>query len=218
MSSLLTKYNTLLFSHPLPCLSPTVFCFREGAVIEKMCEGIDYSRCVAVFITEIYESKVTGLNKIDNCKLEFGYAVQKKTPALMIPVVLEANMCNTRAWKGQLGMILGPLLFVDMSDPAQLEAKIDELYNTIVAKVKIPLLALLEKQRALLAADASLSSSVPSPIVANPTTLEDPESIARQEWIMFFTTKLRFMPRSAQTYATYWLRLTSPPWTNCRGN
>jgi len=61
----------------------------EGAVMAKMCEGIDNTRCVAVFITQIYESKVTGTNANDNCKLEFGYATRKKTSAKMVPVVCQ---------------------------------------------------------------------------------------------------------------------------------
>ena len=52
-----------------------------GMVKKKMCEGIDHTRCVAVFVTALYESKVTGNNPNDNCQLEFGYATNKKTSA-----------------------------------------------------------------------------------------------------------------------------------------
>jgi len=68
----------------------------EGAVTAKMCEGIDNTRCVAVFITKLYEAKVTGPNPNDNCKLEFGYATRKKTSAKMVPVVMEGDMWNAR--------------------------------------------------------------------------------------------------------------------------
>ena len=77
-------------------------------------------------------------------------------------------MRNASGWKGQLGMVMGGLLYIDMSDSLQVEAKIDELYNVIVSKIKTPLLVLLEKQRLALAtvSSSSPSPSSPSPVVA----------------------------------------------------
>ena len=101
-------------------------------------------------------------------KLEFEYLMRTKTTLLMIPIVMEAEMRNASGWKGQLGMFMGGLLYIDMSDPLQVEAKIDELYNVIVSKIKTPLLVLLEKQRVALAtvSSSSPSSSSPTPVVA----------------------------------------------------
>ena len=120
--------------------------FHEGVMI-------DNARCVAVFVTETYASKITGANDFDSCKLEFRHSIQTKTPAFMIPVVLEAGMCDSGTWKDPLKTMLDPShTIIDMSnhDHAHLESKIDELYRAIVATVKIPLLALLEKQCTLL--------------------------------------------------------------------
>jgi hypothetical protein len=50
-----------------------------------MCNGIDNSKCVVVFITEIYQSKVTGENEYDNCQFEFNYACNRRKP--LLPVV-----------------------------------------------------------------------------------------------------------------------------------
>ena len=81
---------------------------------------------------------------------------------MMIPIVMEPEMRNASGWKGQLGMVMGGLLYIDMCNPAQLEAKVDELYNAVVAKVKTPLLALLEKQRLALSTPLLSSSSAPA--------------------------------------------------------
>ncbi len=83
--------------------------------MDKMCSAIDDSACVAVFITSRYISKVGGDNENDNCKLEFGYAMQKCTPSHMIPVVMEPSVRSTSKWKGQVGMALGRILHVDLS-------------------------------------------------------------------------------------------------------
>ena len=81
---------------------------------------------------------------------------------MMIPIVMEPEMRNASGWNGQLGMVMGGLLYIDMCNPAQLEAKIDELYNAVVAKVKTPLLVLLEKQRLALSTPLLSSSSAPA--------------------------------------------------------
>ena len=120
----------------------------EGAIVDKMSEGIDNARCVAVFITETYGEKVSGNDDHDNCKMEFRYAHLKKKP--MIPIVMEPVMKNTSLWKGQLGMVLGHLLYIDMSDMSQLDVIIDEIYHAIVAKVGMPLKVLMERQLAML--------------------------------------------------------------------
>ena len=145
--------------------------FHEGVMI-------DNARCVAVFITENYESKITGVNDFDSCKLEFRHAVQTKTPAFMIPAVMEVGMCNSGVWKDQLKTMLGPSQnIIDMSnhpDHAHLETKIDELYKAIVTTVKIPLLALLEKQCTLLGCTYSgsiITTTPTSPTHMIPTVL-----------------------------------------------
>ena len=70
-----------------------------------MCEGIDNAGCIAVFITETYGEKVSGVDENDNCKMEFRYAHLKKKH--LIPVVMDRVMKNPSTWKGQLGMVLG---------------------------------------------------------------------------------------------------------------
>ena len=160
------NHNLVVFiSAGLKARGIVTFCdsrliFHEGVML-------DNARCVAVFITENYESKIVGANDFDSCKLEFRHALRTKTPAFMIPTVMEASMCDSKTWKDPLKTMLvdpsQPIIDMSIHDHAHLETKIDELYQAIVAIVKIPLLALLKKQCALLGCSYSASINIVSP-------------------------------------------------------
>jgi hypothetical protein len=86
-------------------------------------------------------------------KKEFNYAELKRGGQKMVAVVMQARCRNAREWLGAVGMILGSSLYVDFSspstwsDPAEFDAKVDELSTTIFAKVSrspVDLAALLE--------------------------------------------------------------------------
>ena len=86
-----------------------------GNIAEKMSRGIEQTKGVIVFITRKYYKKVNGKNDGDNCKKEFMYASEKKTPSKMVPVVMEECMCDTATWIGLIGIHLCGRMFVDMS-------------------------------------------------------------------------------------------------------
>ena len=52
---------------------------RAGNVVKQMCDGIDASALVIVFITRRYVDKVAGDNAADNCQKEFTYSERRKT-------------------------------------------------------------------------------------------------------------------------------------------
>ena len=108
----------------------------SGNIYSKMCEGIDGSACVIVFVTENYMKKVGGDNMNDNCRLEFNYAAQRKTSLKIVPVVMEAALRDISTWTGRVGMFLAGTLYVDMSgdlsDPLHLVSKVDELNAAII--------------------------------------------------------------------------------------
>jgi hypothetical protein len=84
-----------------------------GDITSKMCEGIDESMTVGVFITQRYAQKVASKDD-DNCKKEFRYACKKRGEAMMIPIVMEQRMRDTADWDGRLGMELSDTLYVAM--------------------------------------------------------------------------------------------------------
>ena len=102
-----------------------------GDIVAQMCAGIENSDTAVVFITERYAQKVASTGA-DNCKMEFSYAMRLLGIDLMIPVVMEERMADTRRWIGRLGMALGDILYVKMwedSDTtgAGLERLIEEI-------------------------------------------------------------------------------------------
>jgi hypothetical protein len=108
-----------------------------------MVSGIDHARCVVVFITQRYVSKVDGDNVNDSCQMEFSYAARTKSSAKMVTVVMEERMRKTNEWPGSVGIMLGGNLYVDMcgdlNNPEYLAAKADELLRAILRVIGTPL-------------------------------------------------------------------------------
>ena len=108
-----------------------------GEIRQKMVDGIESSDVIVVFVTEAYRDKVNIDNGRDNCRFEFKHAFEQKGPELMIPVVMEPGMRNTREWKGLLGAALSTHLYIDFSsaftDDATFNAKVNELVRSINA-------------------------------------------------------------------------------------
>ena len=86
-----------------------------GNLAERMSEGIDHTKAVIIFLTRKYYDKVNGENALDNCKQEFIYAIQRRTPAKMLVVVMEECMCNTSTWTKLVGFDFSSRLYVNMS-------------------------------------------------------------------------------------------------------
>lgn len=116
----------------------------EGDIKSKMTSGIDQSRVVVTFITSRYMRKVAGTNAEDNCRLEFGYACRRKTGARMLPVVMEPEMRDTSQWEGQVGLVLGGSLYVDLCDEEGFDAKIDDIVNRVSKIMGPPLKKIIE--------------------------------------------------------------------------
>jgi hypothetical protein len=95
-----------------------------GQVLDKMCEGIDETQLMVVFITQRYLDKIGGKDMRDNCKYEFTYAFKQLGPQKMIPVVMENRVRDTGRWKGQGGAAMSPLLYIDMVEDSNINQKI----------------------------------------------------------------------------------------------
>ena len=111
----------------------------EGNIQHQMCQGIDKTDVVLVFVTKNYMKKVSGEKEADNCFLEFSYACRRKTASLMLPIVMEEGMKNASSWDGLLGMNLGGTLYVNLAfnfeDKEIFEKKMQELKKQIDIKL-----------------------------------------------------------------------------------
>lgn len=113
---------------------------------QSLANAIDDSRLVVVAVTRRYVDKVNGVwqddqgrrPKNNNCRLEFAYSNQRKDGISgMLPVVLDRNMRDTKAWESTFGMVLGQALYVDLtSEPGQpeWEKAMEKLLERIVEK------------------------------------------------------------------------------------
>ena len=86
-----------------------------GDVIKKMCDGIETSATIGVFITKRYIKKVSKKTD-DYCKLEFNHARRVRGAYNMIPIVMEEDTADPKTWLGPVGMTLGDTLFVNAVD------------------------------------------------------------------------------------------------------
>lgn len=142
----------------------------EGNIKSKMSSGIDNCRVVLVFITENYAKKVNSDNAEDSCWLEFGYACRRKTANFMLPIVLEESMRDPRKWTGQLGLVLGGSLYVDLCDFGRMDSAVDQILARIEHMSGPPLKELVEQAFMRL---KELPLAIPTPAEADPTPVED---------------------------------------------
>jgi WD40 repeat protein len=106
-----------------------------GEIFYQMANGIDSSSVVIVFVTQRYMSKVNGSNANDNCRMEFNYAIQKKSSTKMIPVVMEPRMKDINGnWTGVMQMALGNVLHVDFSNDNDFQSAIQQLKAEILSR------------------------------------------------------------------------------------
>ena len=104
-----------------------------GDIVKKMCQGIENSDVVVVFITQRYVDKVGGNDAKDNCQLEFNYAARKSNA--MIPVVMEERMSNSYGWSGPVAFQLGGHLYTKMWEDADLDgAGLEKLIAEILKR------------------------------------------------------------------------------------
>ena len=74
-----------------------------GNIWDQMCQGIDKTQLVLVFVTQRYIEKVQGtFSDRDNCKLEFQYAVGNKSLQYVIPVNMEHRTRKPAVWPGKI--------------------------------------------------------------------------------------------------------------------
>jgi hypothetical protein len=107
----------------------------EGNIVDQMVAGIEDSAVVVCFVTERYMKKVAQVeNPNDNCKLEFMYALKRKTVKGIVPVVMETRMLNQSNWTGPIGMSMNTQLYVSLTDRGDDISK--KVIEELVSKIK----------------------------------------------------------------------------------
>ncbi len=105
----------------------------QGNTRNSFSQGIGGSAVVLICVTRRYMEKVSQ-EAGSNCKLEFEYATQRRTDALMMPVVMEESMTNTSQWDGSLGLVLGRHLYHNLT--SDVDDEFDKTVHEIAAAVR----------------------------------------------------------------------------------
>jgi len=97
-------------------------------------DGLENTKVAVALINSDYLQKVNA-NQNSYIQYEFKFALTLVGGRLMLPVLLDGSLWNSRAWKGELGGALGTHLYINMSDASSedaFKAKCSELYEAIV--------------------------------------------------------------------------------------
>ncbi len=109
----------------------------RGDILDRMTEGIDNSMLFVPCVTQKYLRKVAGKGSKganDNCKIEFGYAMQRKGVENMIPVVMESSCNDQSTWEGAVGGALINRLYMSFTGDDGLDECVKKLVEEIECK------------------------------------------------------------------------------------
>lgn len=95
---------------------------EEGAllgtqrIVNAVCDSIDKTRCVVLFLTQAYINSVERGSALENCQMEYSYASRRKHEEQIICVAMEEPMLNPANWgtsRGSVGTMMGHLPFIN---------------------------------------------------------------------------------------------------------
>jgi hypothetical protein len=116
----------------------------SGDTLQSMSDGIDQCKIVLVFVNHEYMTKVNDPGT-QACKFEFNYAVRRKTPAMMLPIVIRTRTeqpIASRDWFGPVGLVLSSHLYAEVDcstgGPIDISNIIRELNKMSVEQIDIP--------------------------------------------------------------------------------
>ena len=109
---------------------------KEDVTPTIICNAIDESKVVLVFITEMYVRKVGALGS--NISTEFLYLTEQKTSRWMLPIVMESEVREPLQWCGRVGLLLGGIPPVDFSLNGDPDKRNDELFARIIQLIGQP--------------------------------------------------------------------------------
>ena len=109
----------------------------EGFIVDQMTAGIDQSHVVVAFLTQTYMQKVGSDRHNDNCRLEFNYALNRKSNVI-VGVPMEPRTLDPSKWSGPVGAVLGGKLYeanfaFDIeANKSEFEKQVHNLYEQIM--------------------------------------------------------------------------------------
>jgi hypothetical protein len=107
----------------------------KGNILDAMCDGIDASDVMIVFLTNNYIKKVRSKDDSDNVRREFLYGIQTLTTDRIVVVRFDSALSScTSEWRGPVSMLVGNHLYCDMSYDYISNSQVDDLAMKIRQK------------------------------------------------------------------------------------
>ena len=109
----------------------------EGFIVDQMTAGIDQSHVIVAFLTQTYMQKEGNNRHNVNCKLEFNYALNRKSNVI-VGVPMEPRTLDPSKWLGPVGAVLGGKLYeanfafdIDKNE-SEFDKQVQNLYEQII--------------------------------------------------------------------------------------
>jgi hypothetical protein len=115
--------------------------YIQGNILDEIIRGLAQTKCMIVFLTKQYESKVNDDKEGKFCKLEFDHGFGCFGHDRLIPVIMEEEMLNPANWSSKVRAVLGLTKFIDFTGlPTMTEEvlseKCEELFQLVMKVTK----------------------------------------------------------------------------------
>lgn len=106
-----------------------------GDVIQQMCDGVERTQLILVFIHRNFIDRVNGTIGNDNCRFAFRYALRRKSAVNLLPIVIDESCLESLLWTGPVGMALGGSIYLNFVSITNFETAVHDLYKTITCQI-----------------------------------------------------------------------------------
>jgi hypothetical protein len=115
--------------------------YIQGNIFDEIISGLSNTKCIIVFLTKQYESKINDEKEGKMCKLEFDRGLGRFGHDRLIPVIMEKEMLNPCNWSEKVAAVFGSTKYIDFTglstmNDEQLNEKCEELFQLVIKRTK----------------------------------------------------------------------------------
>jgi hypothetical protein len=115
--------------------------YIQGSIVDEIVHGLTHTKCMIVFLTKQYQSKISDGKEGKMCKLEFDRGLMRFGHDRLIPVIMEEEMLNLSNWSEKVATVFGGTKFIDFIGlptitEEVLSAKCEELFQSVMKRTK----------------------------------------------------------------------------------
>jgi hypothetical protein len=78
--------------------------YIQGSIVDEIVHGLAHTKCMVVFLTKQYQTKIGDNKEGKMCKLEFDRGLMRFGHDRLIPVIMEEEMLNPSNWSENVGL------------------------------------------------------------------------------------------------------------------